>query len=132
MVDANGCPMAELPAVGASLVIRNVTFASGTSRLTASSQQPVRDIAASMQAILRQTPTARFEVGGHTDNRGAAASNRRLSQARAQSVLQALTAAGVPASALTSVGYGPDQPKAPNTTAAGRAQNRRVVVKRLQ
>jgi outer membrane protein OmpA-like peptidoglycan-associated protein len=126
MVDANGCPLAELPAVGASLVIRNITFASGTS------QQPIRDIAVSMQAILRQTPTARFEVGGHTDNRGAAATNRTLSQARAQAVVSALTAAGVPASALTAVGYGPDAPRAPNTTAAGRAQNRRVEVKRLQ
>ncbi len=132
MVDANGCPLAELPAVGASLVIRNITFASGTSRLTAASQQPIRDIAASMQAILRQSPTARFEVGGHTDNRGSAATNRTLSQARAQSVMSALVAAGVPQSALTAVGYGPDSPRAPNTTAAGRAQNRRVEVKRLQ
>jgi len=132
MVDANGCPMAELPAVGASLVIRNVTFASGTSRLTPASAQPIRDVAASMQAILRQSSGARFEVGGHTDNRGAAASNRRLSQARAQSVVTALTGAGVPASALTAVGYGPDNARAPNTTAAGRAQNRRVEIKRLQ
>ena len=132
MVDANGCPLAELPAVGAALVLRNITFASGTSRLTASSQQPVRDVATSMQAVLRQTPTAKFEVGGHTDNRGAAANNRRLSASRAQSVVTALVAAGVPQSALTAVGYGPDHPKAPNTTAAGRAQNRRVEVKRLQ
>jgi len=132
MVDANGCPMAELPAVGQTLVIRNITFASGTARLTPASVRAVGDIAASMQAILRQTSGARFEVGGHTDNRGAAATNRRISQARAQSVVTALTAAGVPASALTSVGYGPDSPRAPNTTAAGRAQNRRVEVKRLQ
>lgn len=130
-VDANGCPLAELPAVGQSLVLRNITFASGTARLTPASTAALRDIALSMRAILAQNANARFEVGGYTDNRGAAATNRRLSQARAEAVKNALVTAGVPASALTAVGYGPDNPKAPNTTAAGRAQNRRVEVKRL-
>ena len=131
-VDANGCPLAELPQVGQALVIRNVNFTSGTARLTAASRTVIRDIATSIQATLRQNPNARFEVGGHTDNRGTAAANRRLSQSRAQAVVTALTQAGVPASALTAVGYGPDNPAGPNTTAAGRAQNRRVEIKRLQ
>ena len=130
-VDANGCPLAELPAVGQSLVIRNITFASGTARMTAASSAAIRDIALSMRATQTSSPNARFEVGGYTDNRGAAASNRRLSQQRADAVKAALTTAGVPAASLTSVGYGPDNPKAPNTTAAGRAQNRRVEIKRL-
>lgn len=130
-VDANGCPLAELPAVGASLVLRNINFASGASRLLAASNRPLDDIAASIQAILRTSPNARFEVGGYTDNRGAAAANRRLSQARAQAVVTYLVGKGIPAGALTAVGYGPDSPKAPNTTAAGRAQNRRVEIKRL-
>jgi outer membrane protein OmpA-like peptidoglycan-associated protein len=130
-VDANGCPLAELPAVGATLVLRNINFVSGQARLTAASAQPLRDIAISMQAMLRTSPNARFEVAGYTDNRGAVASNRRLSQGRAESVKTALTTAGVPAAALAAVGYGPDSPKAPNTTAAGRAQNRRVEIKRL-
>jgi outer membrane protein OmpA-like peptidoglycan-associated protein len=131
-VDANGCPLAELPAVGQSLVLRNITFASGTARMTSASSAAIRDIALSMRATLGTSPNAKFEVGGFTDNRGAAASNRRLSQQRADAVKTALAQAGVPASALTSVGHGPDNPKAPNTTAAGRAQNRRVEVKRLQ
>jgi OOP family OmpA-OmpF porin len=131
MVDANGCYLAELPAVGASLVVRNINFSSGASRLLASSNRSLDDMAASIQAILRQSPNARFEVGGYTDNRGVAATNRRLSQARAQAVVTYLTGKGIPASALTAVGYGPDNPKAPNTTAAGRAQNRRVEIKRL-
>jgi outer membrane protein OmpA-like peptidoglycan-associated protein len=130
-VDANGCPLAELPAVGASLVIRNINFVTGRANLTAASAQPLRDVAVSMQAVLRQSSSSRFEVAGYTDNRGAAAANRRLSQSRADAVKAALVTAGVPASALTAVGYGPDSPKAPNTTAAGRAQNRRVEVKRL-
>lgn len=130
-VDANGCPLAELPQVGQALVIRNVSFTSGTARLTPASRTVVAGIAQSIQATLRTAPSARFEVGGHTDNRGAVATNRRLSQQRAQAVMQALVAAGVPASALTAVGYGPDAPVGPNTTAVGRAQNRRVEIKRL-
>jgi OOP family OmpA-OmpF porin len=131
MVDANGCYLAELPAVGASLVLRNINFATGASRLLATSNRALDDIAASIQAILRQSPSARFEVGGYTDNRGNAATNRRLSQARAQAVVTYLTGKGIPASSLTAVGYGPDNPKSANTTAAGRAQNRRVEIKRL-
>jgi outer membrane protein OmpA-like peptidoglycan-associated protein len=130
-VDANGCPLAELPQVGQSLVLRNINFASGSSRLLPSSNAGLDAIAASIQNILRTQSGARFEVGGYTDNRGVAAANRRLSQARAQSVVVYLTGKGIAASALTSVGYGPDSPKAPNTTAAGRAQNRRVEIKRL-
>ncbi len=131
MVDANGCPLAELPQAGQSLVVRNINFAVGSSRLLASSNHALDDIATSMKAMLARTPSARFEVGGYTDNRGVAATNRRLSQARATSVMNYLKGKGVPASALTAVGYGPDSPKAPNTTAAGRAQNRRVEIKRL-
>jgi len=130
-VDENGCPLAELPAVGASLVIRNINFVTGRANLTAASQQPLRDLAVSIRAILRTNPNARFEVAGYTDNRGGAAANRALSQRRADTVKAAMTTAGVPSSALTSVGYGVENPKAPNTTAAGRAQNRRVEIKRL-
>ena len=131
MVDANGCPLAELPAAGASLVLRNVTFATGTNRLTARSRTDLDAIAISIQAVLHGTPGARFEVSGHTDNRGTPAGNRRISQARAQAVVTYLKTKGVPDAALTAVGYGPDHPATPNTTAAGRAQNRRVEIKRL-
>ncbi len=130
-VDENGCPYVELPAVGASLVLRNINFVTGRANLTPSSQAPLRDLALSIRAILRTSPNARFEVGGYTDSRGAPAANRALSQRRAETVKAAMTTAGVPASALDAVGYGPDSPKAPNTTAAGRAQNRRVEIKRL-
>jgi outer membrane protein OmpA-like peptidoglycan-associated protein len=131
MVDANGCPLAELPQTGQALVLRNVTFVAGSARLTPRSRTTLDGIAVSIQAVLRNTPGARFEVGGHTDNRGAAAANRRISQARAQSVVTYLTSKGVPAAAMTAVGYGPDHPATSNATAAGRAQNRRVEIKRL-
>ncbi len=131
MVDENGCPLAELPAVGASLVLRNVNFVTNRSNLTTTSQAPLRDLAVSIRAILRRSPNARFQIDGYTDSRGSAAANRTLSQRRAETVKAAMTTAGVPASALDAVGHGPDNPKAPNTTASGRAQNRRVEIKRL-
>jgi len=130
-VDATGCVIAEeLTRVGTALRLQNITFRPGTSRLTPASNGALNDVARQIRGVLASDAGARFEVGGHTDNRGAAATNRRLSQARAQAVATYLTAQGVPATALTAVGYGPDQAAAPNTTAAGRAQNRRVEIKR--
>jgi len=126
-VDISGCPLAELPAVNASLVIRNITFRAGTSRLLATSYAGLDRIA---MAIL-STPGARWELGGHTDATGVAAANMRLSQARAQAVMTYLATKNVPASAMTAVGYGSSRAIAPNTRAAGRAQNRRVEIKRL-
>jgi outer membrane protein OmpA-like peptidoglycan-associated protein len=65
-------------------------------------------------------------VAGHTDSLGSPAANRTLSEARAQSVRSALTKRGVPAERLRAEGFGADKPIADNTSAAGRAQNRRI------
>ena len=127
-VDATGCPLAELPAAGASLVIRNITFRPNTSTLLPASNAELDKIAIALVA----TPNSRWEVGGYTDNRGVPAANQRLSQARAQAVMQYLVSKTVPAASLTAVGYGSQRPAAPNTRAAGRAQNRRVEIKRIQ
>lgn len=127
-VDANGCPLAELPAVNAALIIRNITFRAGTSRLLPTSFAELDRIAASINA----TPNSRWEIGGHTDATGVAATNQRLSQQRAQAVMTYLASKGVSASAMTAVGFGRTRPVAPNTSAAGRAQNRRVEIKRIQ
>lgn len=67
-----------------------------------------------------------IEVGGHTDNIGKPASNKSVSELRAAAVVSYLTRAGVRASNLKAVGYGPDRPIAPNDTPAGRMKNRRV------
>lgn len=67
-----------------------------------------------------------LEIGGHTDSRGAAEMNRKLSQTRADAVLEALAARGVDTRALIAVGYGDQQPIADNATDEGRAKNRRI------
>ncbi|MCQ2323709.1 MAG: OmpA family protein [Paludibacteraceae bacterium] len=67
-----------------------------------------------------------IEVQGHTDNVGKAALNKKLSQDRAESVMNYLIKAGVPQQRLSAVGFGSEVPVADNKTKAGRAQNRRV------
>lgn len=74
-----------------------------------------------------------IEVSGHTDSTGGEAKNLRLSRARAESVVEYLTINHhIPARRfVTPMGYGKNEAVADNTTAAGRAQNRRVEVKML-
>jgi outer membrane protein OmpA-like peptidoglycan-associated protein len=73
----------------------------------------------------------RVEIGGHTDNTGNAASNMRLSLARAQAVRNYFIGKGIAADRLTARGYGSTQPVANNATVAGRAENRRVELKKI-
>lgn len=65
-------------------------------------------------------------INGHTDNVGADALNLSLSQKRADAVKSYLVSKGINAAKMTATGYGETQPVSENTTANGRAQNRRV------
>ena len=76
--------------------------------------------------VLTQAPQLAVAVSGHTDDRGDPDMNRALSDARARAVVGWLTEHGIEQSRLRSAGFGPDRPVAPNTTAEGRARNRRV------
>lgn len=75
---------------------------------------------------LKQYPDTDVTVVGFTDNTGTEAYNQKLSLERAQSVADYLQSQGVAASRLKTVGDGENDPVASNSTAAGRAQNRRV------
>jgi outer membrane protein OmpA-like peptidoglycan-associated protein len=75
---------------------------------------------------LKQRPSIRVRIEGHTDSRGTHEHNMTLSQGRANSVRQYLVDHGVDPTRMDSIGYGPDRPLATNKTAAGREMNRRV------
>jgi len=83
-------------------------------------------IIAQIVALLKANPNLNLSVDGYTDDVGLHDYNVKLSQARAAAVVAALEAQSIAAGRLTSTGYGPDKPIAPNDTDAGRAQNRRV------
>jgi outer membrane protein OmpA-like peptidoglycan-associated protein len=79
---------------------------------------------------LRHVPALAGEIGGHTDSQGSDAYNVDLSRRRALAVRDYLTARGLPTAQLAVAGYGESQPIADNATPEGRAQNRRVVIRR--
>jgi OOP family OmpA-OmpF porin len=82
--------------------------------------------------ILEKNPEMEVEVQGHTDNTGTAEYNQWLSEKRAQKVKDYLVSEGIDPSRLEAKGYGLTQPVASNGTEEGRAQNRRVELKRLR
>jgi len=77
--------------------------------------------------IMKEYPTAKFVVEGHTDSAGSAKYNESLSQKRADAVVSYLKGHGVKSS-MSSMGYGESNPIASNKTRKGRAQNRRVEI----
>lgn len=99
-----------------------ITFQRASAELDRRSHQTLDQLA----RIAKGCPGFALEVGGHTDNEGEPGRNQRLSERRAQSVLDYLVKVGVPAASLTAVGYGETQPKAPNDSPANMARNRRI------
>ncbi len=78
--------------------------------------------------VLVKNPQISVRVEGHTDDRGSAKLNKKLSQDRADSVRKYLAGRGVSLDRMEAIGYGKDRPIEDNTTEAGRAANRRVEI----
>jgi len=76
--------------------------------------------------ILVRYPNSRIEISGYTDNVGSEAYNQRLSEFRAMSVKHYLEDRSIPASRISTYGYGESNPRVSNSTRAGRQLNRRV------
>ena len=77
-------------------------------------------------ALMKRAPQVKLTVKGHTDAVGHAATNKTLSQKRAQAVVDYLVKQGVDPAQLQAVGYGQEQPIADNSTANGQFKNRRI------
>jgi outer membrane protein OmpA-like peptidoglycan-associated protein len=106
-----------------SVALHNILFDTGKATIKAESAAALEPVA----ELLKNDPSLKVEIQGHTDNVGQTAANLKLSQDRAAAVKTYLVqTAGVAPARLTSAGFGDTKPVAPNTTDEGRAQNRRV------
>jgi OOP family OmpA-OmpF porin len=116
-VDADGCPI--------TVSIRlDIKFDFDKSVIKSQYKNEVQKVA----DFLKSHPGSDAVVEGHTDSVGADDYNQKLSERRANAVRESLVNDfGVPASKVQSVGFGESKPIDTNDTAAGRAQNRRVV-----
>lgn len=102
----------------------DISFDTGSAAI----KPPLRAVLDPFANSLRDDPSARLMIVGHTDNTGSDAINNPLSVERAQSVRDYLVTRGVAASRVETAGRGDREPVASNATEAGRAKNRRVEI----
>ncbi|KAB7732744.1 OmpA family protein [Rudanella paleaurantiibacter] len=102
----------------------NLTFETGSARITTDSRSNLNDLIQIMQAY----PSLSIRVEGHTDNTGNGQANQKLSLDRANAVRAALTEAGIEATRIVTQGFGSSKPITTNNTEEGRGQNRRIDV----
>lgn len=113
--------------VGAKVILQNIYFETGKATLKPESYASLDNVV----KLLESNETIRIEISGHTDNVGSLSTNKRLSTARAKAVVDYLIKNGISADRLEYKGYAFSLPIAPNSTAEGRAKNRRVEFKVL-
>lgn len=109
---------------GVVVTLGDVLFQSGETELRAEAMESLVEVV----DLLQSEPDKFIRIEGHTDSTGNPDTNLRISQQRADSVLEALVSLGVDAARITSMGMGQDFPIASNDSEEGRAQNRRVDV----
>ncbi len=120
----NGCPeVTEVAIKKLNEYAKTILFESGK----ASFQKQTFAVLQSITSILKEYPTAKFSIEGHTDDTGSVAFNQTLSENRASAVKNYLVENGIAADRLTSAGYGKSRPI--DKSKGGKANNRRVEVK---
>ncbi len=113
---------ADQGVLDSTLANRTVEFDSGKATLTPAGRAILDEMAAAMLKLKDR----KVDLIGHTDNQGLKATNQSLSQARAEAVKIYLADKGIKPDLMTASGQGADRPIASNTTADGRARNRRI------
>ena len=119
----NGCPKAVRVQGHEIVILEQVQFDTGKATIKPASNELLDEVG---QVLVQHPEMTKVEVQGHTDNRGSAALNKTLSQARAEAVRKALLKRGIAAERLVAQGYGADKPLEGNDTDEGRQKNRRV------
>ena len=108
--------------VGATIVLENVMFKSGTAILETESYEPLNEL---YQSLFLDEALS-IAISGHTDNVGSELDNQVLSQARAKAIYTYLIEKGIAENRLQYKGTGESKPIASNDTSSGRKRNRRV------
>ncbi|MEA1879848.1 MAG: OmpA family protein [Campylobacterota bacterium] len=106
------------------LALDNIEFTVNKSTLSSKGNSVVSKLA----SILKQYPSIKIEIAGHTDSDGSAAYNQKLSQTRVDEVKKSLIAKSIAASRLLAVGYGETKPLVQNNSDENKAKNRRVEI----
>jgi outer membrane protein OmpA-like peptidoglycan-associated protein len=119
-----GCPEVA-PEAKATLerAVKRVQFQTGKATLLASSFAVLDEVV----SVMNQYPEYSLDISGHTDNVGDDKLNQNLSERRAKTCHDYLVSKGIATTRMHYAGYGETKPKVSNDTAAGRAENRRVV-----
>lgn len=112
---------------GSTIALRNIFFDSGKSTLRSESNGELDRLV----KLLKEVSSLKIEISGHTDNVGSESLNSKLSQDRAQAVVNYLVGKGIPKARLVAKGYGSTKPIASNNSSSGRQQNRRTEFKIL-
>lgn len=99
-----------------------ITFDPGSTRIASSALDTVEQIA----EVLRNCPNLPLQIAGYTDSQGGEDMNKRLSQQRADAVMDGLRLRRVPTRSFTAIGFGEENPIADNDTDVGREANRRI------
>jgi len=113
---------------GKTIVLNKIYFEKGSTNLNTTASGDLNKLV----QFLKDNPTIKLEISGHTDNIGGLILNNTLSLSRAKSVTDYLIKNGIGKNRLFAKGYGPLQPIASNATAEGKAKNRRVEMKVIQ
>ena len=117
-------PLQPLEA-NATVILKNIFFDVNKFELKPESQVELDNVV----LLMKDNPTLRIQINGHTDNAGKPSDNITLSNNRAKSVVDYITAKGIDARRLSYQGFGDKQPLADNKTEEGRAKNRRTELK---
>jgi len=119
-------PGAEIERVGEGIKVilgeSTVNFEFDSAGLTAKAKKNLDKLI----SIFSSNPDTNIDIYGHTDSKGSASYNQKLSERRANSVVSYLIRNGISRNRLSAMGLGKDEPIASNDTAEGRAKNRRV------
>lgn len=110
------------------IVLDDVHFNTGESTLRESSFEALKKL----KKALDRNESLKVMIAGHTDSRGSDSSNQKLSEARAQSVVDWLVKKGIEKERLKAKGFGERQPIGSNDTPEGRQKNRRTEVRILE